>query len=120
MRRWATGCGVVLLVLALVPPARGAVPATVESGALRATVTPDPWHLELREGRTLLSEAAGPGNGPTGPLGFEAGGTWFHATRVVSEQRGATEYTATLATNDPLGRRIELRLKPDADGVIAL
>ena len=120
MRRWATGCGVVLLALALVAPARGAAPATVESGALRATVTPDPWHLELREGRTLLSEAAGPGSGPTGPLGFEAGGTWFHATRVVSERRAATEYVATLATNDPLGRRIELRLKPEADGVIAL
>jgi alpha-glucosidase (family GH31 glycosyl hydrolase) len=120
MRGWASGCGVVLLVLALVSPARGAASATVESGALRATVTSDPWHLELREGRTLLSEVAGLGSGPTGPLGFEAGGTWFHATRVVSERRGATEYVATLATNDPLGRRIELRLKPDSDGVIAL
>ncbi len=120
MRRWATGCGVVLLTLALVAPARGAGLATVDSGALRATITPDPWHLELREGRTLLSEAAGPGSGPTGPLGFEAGGTWFHATRVVSERRAATEYVATLATNDPLGRRIELRLRPEADSVIAL
>ena len=92
MRRWATGCGVVLLALALVAPARGAVPATVESGSLRATVTPDPWHLELREGRTLLSEAAGPGSGPTGPLGFEAGGTWFHATRACPRATRRRKY----------------------------
>ncbi len=45
----------------------------------------------------------------------------FHATRVLNgrphELRG---WAATLATNDPAGRRIAVRLAPDAEGVISL
>jgi hypothetical protein len=69
----------------------------------------------------VLSESPGTGGGPTGRLGFETALGWFHATRAVtSRTAGATAYDATLETNDPLGRRIELRIERDADGVISL
>ena len=39
---------------------------------------------------------------------------------MVAERRTGRVYEATLATNDPLGRRLTVRIEPDADGVIAL
>jgi alpha-glucosidase (family GH31 glycosyl hydrolase) len=103
--------------------AEGAQGAQVEAGPLQARTTETPWSLEFtdRDGQPVLSEAPGTGGGPTGRLGFKTALGWFHATRVVrSRVEGSTAYDATLATNDPLGRQIELRLERDADGVIAL
>ena len=69
----------------------------------------------------MLTESPGTGSGPTGRLGFRTAQGWFHATRAVrGRSAGAKAYDATLATNDPLGRRIDLRLERDAGGVIAL
>jgi sulfoquinovosidase len=102
-------------------PAASAV--QVEAGVLGARVTERPWSLVFTDGhgRDLLSESPGTGSGPTGRLGFKTALGWFHATHVIaSRSAGAKAYDATLATNDPLGRRIELRLARDAGGVIAM
>jgi alpha-glucosidase (family GH31 glycosyl hydrolase) len=108
------------LALVLAPAASG---ARVEAGPLQARITGTPWSLAFtdRDGRRVLAEASGTGTGPTGRVGFRTAAGWFHATRAVSSRAaGSTAYDATLATNDPLGRRIELRLERDAGGVIAL
>jgi alpha-glucosidase (family GH31 glycosyl hydrolase) len=93
----------------------------VSAGPLQARVATDPWHLAFEDaaGAPVLSEAIGTGSSLDGTLGYSAGGTWFHATRVVDEAPGA-EYSAELATTDPLGGRIRVRLAPDADGVLTL
>jgi alpha-glucosidase (family GH31 glycosyl hydrolase) len=116
MRAWASLPG--LLLLCLAPAPAGA--AEVDAGSLRASISSNPWHLEVRQGRVALSEVAGPGSGPTGTLGFEAGGAWFHATRAVSGQTSAGGWSGSLATNDPLGRRVSVRVYRQADGVIGL
>jgi len=108
---------------ALVPTvARGAVDRTVDSGALRAAVSPNPWHLAFtdRDGRQVLAEAGGTGLSPTGTLGFSSAGVWWHATRVLRERRHGGSYEAMLATTDPAGRTVAVRVAPDADGVIKL
>src|SRR5688500_13148666 len=60
--------------------------AQVTSGPLRASITPDPWRLQLVDGAgaNVLNEHAGRGLGPTGSLGFRTPVGWFHATRVAS------------------------------------
>jgi hypothetical protein len=63
----------------------------------------------------VLAEAPGTGSGPTGTLGFRTALGWFHATRVVEGRRDGADYEAVLATSDPLGRRLGLRLGPDGD-----
>lgn len=91
------------------------------AGSLQATVSADPWGLSFtdRSGRVVLAQHPGTGSGPVGTLGFRAGGVWWHATRVLSERRDGRAYLAELATTDPL-RRMEIRLAPDAEGVLAL
>ena len=110
-----------LLGAALLPAGAGAAERTVAAGGLRATVATDPWHLRFDDaGRAVLEEARGSGPGRPGTIAYSVGGVWFHATRVVSERQGADAYEAELATTDPLGGRIALRIAPDADGVLAL
>src|SRR4051794_17852017 len=46
-------------------------------------------------------------------LEFRAGGVTAHATRVLSERRDGGVYTATLATDDPAGRTIAVRIARD-------
>ncbi|MDX6668934.1 MAG: hypothetical protein QOK04_2314, partial [Solirubrobacteraceae bacterium] len=124
MGRIATNAAAALLCCAalLCASARAAaVDRTVASGSLTASVAPDPWHLSFTEhgGREVLAElSGGAGTGPSGTLGFATGATWWHATRVVNEQREGHDYVASLATSDPAGRRLELRIAPDAEGVI--
>ncbi|HJQ85591.1 MAG TPA: TIM-barrel domain-containing protein, partial [Candidatus Binatia bacterium] len=65
-------------------------------------------------GRTLLAEA------PCRGLGFRSAGTWARATRVVASRRSRRSITALAETSDPLGRRLEVELRVDAEGVIAL
>jgi alpha-glucosidase (family GH31 glycosyl hydrolase) len=96
--------------------------ARVDAGPLEARTTDRPWSLVFTEpgGGTVLAEAPGAGSGPTGRLGFRTATGWFHATRVVDGRRAGRAYEATLATSDPAGRRLALRLEPDSPGVIAL
>jgi Glycosyl hydrolases family 31/Galactose mutarotase-like len=112
----------VILLVALVAPAAAAQAAQVDAGSLRARTTDDPWSLIFidRDGRTVLAEAPGTGSGPTGTLGFRTAAGWSHATRVVEGRRVGRAYEATLATTDPAGRRLALRLQRDHEGVIAL
>jgi len=109
------------IVLGMVESAQ-ANQRTVSAGGLRAVVSTQPWHLGLvdRRGRSVLSELDGSGPGPSGTLGFRTGTIWRHATQVLTDRRRGVTYAATLATNDPAGRRIEVRIAPDAAGVIGL
>jgi hypothetical protein len=59
---------------------------------------------------------------PVGPveqvgLAFRSGGVTARATRLVNEGRDGGAYTATLATDDPAGRTIAVRIAPAGDGV---
>ncbi len=103
----------VLAALLLAPPATA---ATVPAGSLRAHTPDGAWSLGVsdRHGRDVLREA------PGARLGFRTAAGSFHATRVLSARRSGAGWTGTLATNDPAGRRIAVRLAPDAEGVIAL
>ncbi len=127
-RRLQSLFGAVAAVLVTAVPAQASgepatAPRVVESGSLAAHVDADPWRLELADGAgaLVLSEAGGTGPGPTGKLGFRtSAGTWFRATRVLLSGRDGAAYTAKLATTDPLGRTLAVRIEPDAEGVIRL
>ena len=41
---------------------------------------------------------------------------WVRATRVLRSRRSGRAHLATLATDDPLGRRLRVRLGADAEG----
>lgn len=88
---------------------------TVTSGPLTATVTAEPWNLAFSDarGQAVLTEAQE-------GLGFRTAVGRFRATKVLEESRDGAAYRATLATNDPAGTTIEVRIAPDVDGVIAL
>ena len=107
-------------VLVAAPPAAAAT--AVDAGGLRAEVTADPWRVVFTDaaGRTVLAEHPGRGPGATGSLGFRAAGVWRRATRVTNERREGAAYVAELATTDPAGRSLEVRLQPDEEGVVAL
>src|SRR3954452_5823790 len=100
-------------VLCFIQPATA---LAVSAGPLASHVERDPWHLTFTDARDrpVLTEAKGAG------LAYSAGGTWFYATHVISEQQnGASAYEADLATSNPLGT-IHVQLVRDSDGVIAL
>src|SRR4051812_8390022 len=85
---------------------------SVASGPLVAHVEADPWHLSVTHGgRPILDEARATDPALAGTLAYSSGGAWFHATRVVAEQRtGAGPYEADLATTNPLGQiHVEIR-----------
>jgi alpha-glucosidase (family GH31 glycosyl hydrolase) len=113
---WIVG---VVLLAAL--PARGAE-FVVDAGPLRAIVATDPWRVTFTEseGRPVLVEAADLGLGPSGPLGFRTATGWVHATRAQRVESDGRALTATVETNDALGRRLAVRLARGALGVIEL
>jgi alpha-glucosidase (family GH31 glycosyl hydrolase) len=125
MRRaggWAA-CGLgALCALPAAAPAASAAPA-VTAGALHAVAAAAPWRVTLTGARgrvVLATRTGGTPAGPDGALGFRAGGRWYHATRAVALHRRGGALLATLATGDPAGRRIAVRIARDARGVIAL
>ena len=93
---------------------------TVEAGPLRAVVDADAWRMTFTDagGRTVLAEDPSTGSGPAGTLGFRTQSGWRHATRVVEARRDGPAYLARVATTDPLGRRLAVRIEPASDGVI--
>jgi alpha-glucosidase (family GH31 glycosyl hydrolase) len=111
-----------VLLLTVVVARAGQSPLQVDAGSLTAQIVLDPWHLSFTDpsGETVLSEDSRPGSGPSGPLGFRTPDGWAHATHAVSSDRDGDAVTVVLETSDPLGRRIEARILPDADGVIAV
>jgi sulfoquinovosidase len=102
----------VAAVLLLAPSATAAV---VDAGSLRARTTSVPWALTFtdREGRLVLAEAPG-------TLGFRTSTGWSRATRVLRGRRVGGAYEATLATTDPLRRRLLVRVRRDSPGVVAV
>jgi hypothetical protein len=106
-----------MLAMALAPAAASAHhEQQVTAGPLTATISTDPWRVRF-EG--ALEELPETGTALPGTLGYSSGGTWFHATHVLSEQLEGGVFTAEVATTNPLGT-IQVRIEPDADGVIAL
>jgi alpha-glucosidase (family GH31 glycosyl hydrolase) len=104
-----------LLAVALVAP-QAAAAQQLDAGSLRARVAHNPWRITFvdRAGRSVLAEA------PAGTLGFRTAAASFHATRVIAGRSAGSAWEATLATSDPSGRRLSVRLARDAEGVIAL
>ncbi|HYH60426.1 MAG TPA: TIM-barrel domain-containing protein, partial [Solirubrobacterales bacterium] len=98
-----------------------AADSVIRSGPLEASVSGDPWLLELTDadGNPVLSEHPGTGSGPSGTLGFRTAAGWSHATRVMSSAVEDGVFEAQLETTDPL-RTINVELRPDGKGVIAL
>ncbi len=99
-----------------------AAAATIDAGALRAEVADAPWGLrftDTRGGRVLEERSGGSATSPAGALGFERGGVWHHATRVLTTTpRNAGAYGATLATDDPAGGTLTVTVSRAADGIV--
>ncbi|MGI9021386.1 MAG: TIM-barrel domain-containing protein [Solirubrobacterales bacterium] len=112
-----------VLTIALAILSAHAAPAaaeTIESGRLAADVEGEPWGMTFSqpgEG-AFLEELAATGSGPSGTLGFSTELGWFHATSATSLEHDGAALIGTLATTDPLGRTIEVRVEPDSKGVI--
>jgi alpha-D-xyloside xylohydrolase len=96
--------------LALAAPA-GAAGAQVDAGPLIARAGDSPWRVAFVQRGVVLRQRA---------LRFRAGGRWFHATRARRVSTAGGRYRASLATNDPLGRRIDVTIARDAAGVLRL
>ena len=110
-----------LLLAAAGFPAAASADESIIAGAASASVQADPWRLSFTGEGVALQENEGTGTGPTGRLGFRApGGVWFHATRATSLSRAGDEIAATVATNDPAGRTLQVRLAPDGEGILQL
>ncbi|HYP47320.1 MAG TPA: TIM-barrel domain-containing protein [Thermoleophilaceae bacterium] len=117
-----SAAALLLLLAASLALAPSAGAASLDAGGVRAHTSDSPWSLRFTDGagRTVLAEAEGHGSGRVGTLGFRTEAGWFHATRALSGEREGRGFSARLATSDPSGRTLSVRLAPDARGVIAL
>lgn len=88
----------------------------VASGSLRATAAAEPWTL------AFVQRAPGPtlNQGADARLGFRTALGWFRATRAESLRADGSALVAEVATTDPLGRRLSLRVAPAAEGTITV
>jgi len=114
-RIWVTA----IAALAVAAPARA--DERVTSGALRATLDADPFRLSFADDRGNAVFDTIPGGGgqtPAGAIGFESLGRWYHARRATDVRRSGRTITATLVTDDPLSRTLQLTIRPQSDGVI--
>jgi alpha-glucosidase (family GH31 glycosyl hydrolase) len=121
---------------------------TLASGQLEAVVDADPFRLQFRDrssGRVLSTLGGGlpsptDPRGRYGPLGYsfdlripvinnaflgyytaaEAETIWFHATEVLGAGADGAGLVLDLATNDPLGHRLAVRLTPTREGAITV
>ncbi len=120
--RVLAAAAVALSAAAAAPAAAEATEPVVSAGSLRAEVQADPWRLRFVDavGREVLREASDTGAGPSGPLGFRAAGVWRHATRLLEGGVQDGRFRGTLATTDPLGRRLSVEVAPDGEGVISV
>ena len=119
---------------ALAAPAAAAT-EVVRSGPLTAEIGMSPWSLRfVQAGAPSLTETGGAPSSPYGALSFGStptppwggapstapGPDWWHATRVLNVRRDGTGLSLTVATNDPLGRRLDVSVAPAGAGVIAV
>jgi sulfoquinovosidase len=116
-------CVIAAAMWALPGTAAAAGKITVDAGALRAVIQQKPWSLKFldRTGAPVLTEAGGgrPGSA-AGAIGFNSGGSWFHATRAISGHQVRGAYVARLLTNDPRGRAMAIRISAVKPGVISV
>ena len=122
-RGWVLLTVIGLVGLAVATSAQAAVKsATVNAGALRATVSPSPWSLSFSDsrGKPVLVTRSGSKNSADGTFGFRVGGRWYHATKATSIVRSGSAVKVALATNDPAKRTITVTVGRDADGIIVV
>jgi alpha-glucosidase (family GH31 glycosyl hydrolase) len=111
-----------LVSVLLLAASAGAAPDGVEAGRLAVEVASAPWRLVFRDldAGVLLAEATDLGPAPAGPVGFRTAAGWVHARRVLGRERDRDALVLVAETTDPDGRRLRVRLVPEADSVIAL
>src|SRR5262249_43848964 len=99
-----------------------AAPLVLDAGGLRAEVATDPWRLRFvqADGGAALDEAADGGLSPAGPIGFRTAAGWWHATRIASSHARRAAVRPVGETPDPLGSALDVELRLDVEGVIAL
>src|SRR3712207_859705 len=105
----------VMGAVAVLAPAASA-DESLDAGDAAMTVQADPWQLRFSGGGVRLTENTG--TGPSGALGFRAGGVWFHATRATALRREGDAILATVATDYPSGRTLDVRIAPDGNGIV--
>jgi alpha-glucosidase (family GH31 glycosyl hydrolase) len=87
--------------------------AKLSSGPLSVTVGEHPWHLTFAQrGGAALTEA------PIAALAFHTAAGWMRATQVASSRRSGDGLLLDVATEDPLGRHLEVRIEPAGSGAI--
>src|SRR5918998_6548433 len=118
--RWRALAAITLAIALAGPAAADAATVTVDSGSLTAIAEDDPWRLRFQgpEGLRLAESALG-GNARPGSLGFQTELGWVHATRATALERVGDAVVARVATSDPLGRTITVRIAPAGEGAIA-
>jgi alpha-glucosidase (family GH31 glycosyl hydrolase) len=91
----------------------GAATETTTSGPLTATVTDEPWRLELRgPGGVTLSEHAGT------RLGVQTAAGWSRAARALELRRDGEAIVALVQTAG--GPDLRVRVRPAGEGAIAI
>jgi hypothetical protein len=101
-------------VCALASPAP-ALADSIASGPLAASVNQQPWHVKfVQKGGTTLSEA------PAATLAFHTTAGWMQATSVATTRRDGKNLLVDVATTDPAGRHIAVRIFPGGSGVLAM
>ena len=92
---------------------------SVGAGAITAQVETDPWRIAfVQPNGPTLAEARG--SGAAGALGFRTNSGWHHATRALSTSRDGGALNLELATTDPLGRRLTVRIEPSGEGAVGV
>jgi alpha-glucosidase (family GH31 glycosyl hydrolase) len=111
---------VAALALGALPAPAAAQRTTVASGPLAAHVEHEPFRLAFADARGALLEDAPSDGDATGAIGFRDAGGWRQAVRVAETRQLADGRAARLVleTDDPAGRRIDLRVAPRGEGVI--
>ncbi|HEX8741587.1 MAG TPA: TIM-barrel domain-containing protein [Thermoleophilaceae bacterium] len=104
----------VLALLAAVGAApAGAASVETSSGPLTATVSDDPWHIELRgPGGVRLAEHAGT------RLGYRTAAGWSRASRAIELRREGDAIAALVQTDG--GGELHVRIRPAGEGAIAI
>jgi alpha-glucosidase (family GH31 glycosyl hydrolase) len=118
-RAWAA-CLLACTLSALTGAPAAARTVTVDVGALRAVIQPNPWSVSFvdRSGSVVLREAAGGSSGTAaGAIGFSSGGVWSHASRAVAGHLVGGAYTARLITG---GRSMAIRIAAARPGVVSV
>ena len=111
-----------LALLALTAAAHADAGGTVSSGSLVVDVGSDPWHLQFnqRDGASLDEAGDTGASSSDGTLGFKSSLGWAHATRVTSTRSDGDALVLDVATNDPAGRTLAVRIAPAGDGIVSV